>query len=89
VASRAFEDQLGAKMPVDSLTLDTTAVTAAKQLTDRILISYIRRFDARPEKGENTDEVRVQYHMTRRWTLETRYGNAGAGGASVMWQKDY
>jgi translocation and assembly module TamB len=89
VANKVFENQLGAKMPVDSLTLDSSAVTAAKQLTDRILISYIRRFDARPEKGENVDEVRVQYHMTARWTLETRYGNAGAGGASIMWQRDY
>jgi translocation and assembly module TamB len=89
VANKAFEEQLGEKMPVDSLTLDSSAVTAAKQLTDRILVSYIRRFDARPDKGENVDEVRVQYHMTTRWTLETRYGNAGAGGASVIWQKDY
>ena len=89
VVNRAFEEQLGEKMPVDSLTLDSSAVTAAKQLTDRILVSYIRRFDARPDKGENVDEVRVQYHMTQRWTLETRYGNAGAGGASIIWQKDY
>jgi translocation and assembly module TamB len=89
MANKVFEEQLGEKMPVDSLTLDSSAVTAAKQLTDRILVSYIRRFDARPDKGENVDEVRVQYHMTRRWTLETRYGNAGAGGASVIWQKDY
>jgi translocation and assembly module TamB len=64
-------------------------VSAGKQLTDRIRVNYIRRFDARIEKGENVDEVRVQYHMTPRWTLETRYGNAGAGGASFIWQKDY
>ncbi len=89
VANKVFEEQLGQKMPLDSLTLDSSAVTAAKQLTDRILVSYIRRFDARPEKGENVNEVRVQYHMTPRWTLESRYGNAGAGGASVVWQRDY
>jgi hypothetical protein len=27
--------------------------------------------------------------MTPRWTLESRYGNAGAGGASIVWQRDY
>jgi translocation and assembly module TamB len=89
VANRIFEEQLGEKMPLDTLVLDTKAVTAGKQLTDRIFVSYVRRFDARPELGENTDEVRVQYHLTQRWTLESRYGNAGAGGASIMWQKDY
>jgi len=89
VANRVFEEKLGEKMPLDSLTLDTTAVTAGKQLSNRIFVLYTRRFDARPEKGENTDEVRVQYHLTQRWTLESRYGNAGAGGASLMWQKDY
>jgi translocation and assembly module TamB len=89
VANRIFEEQLGEKMPLDTLVLDTRAVTAGKQLTDRVFVSYVRRFDARPELGENTDEVRVQYHLTQRWTLETRYGNAGAGGASIMWQKDY
>ena len=40
-------------------------------------------------KGENVDEVRVQYHLSPRWTLESRYGGAGAGGASLIWQKDY
>jgi translocation and assembly module TamB len=89
VANRAFEEKLGEKMPLDSLTLDSSAVTAGKQLSDRIFVNYLRRFDARPEQGENVDEVRVQYHITPRWTLESRYGNAGAGGASVMWQKDY
>lgn len=89
VANRAFEAQLGEKMPLDSLTLDSSAVTAGKQLTDRMRVDYVRRFDARPEKGENVDEVRVQYHLTPRWTLESRYGGAGAGGASLIWQKDY
>jgi translocation and assembly module TamB len=89
VANKLFEDRLGEKMPLDSLTLDSTAVTAGKQLTDRFLVTYVRRFDSRPEKGENSDEVRVQYHLSRRWTLESRYGNAGAGSASLMWQKDY
>lgn len=89
MTNRLFENRLGEKMPLDSLTLDSTAVTAGKQLTDRFLVTYVRRFDTRSEKGENSDEVRVQYHLSRRWTLESRYGNAGAGSASIIWQKDY
>jgi translocation and assembly module TamB len=89
VANRVFEEQLGEKMPLDTLTLDSSSVTAGKQLTSRIRASYVRRFDARPEKGENVDEVRVQYQLSPRWTLESRYGNVGAGGASLIWQKDY
>ncbi len=89
VANKVFEDQLGEKMPLDTLTLDSGAMTAGKQLTDRVFVGYVRRFDARPEKGENVDEVQVQYHLSPRWTLESRYGNAGAGGASIIWQKDF
>jgi translocation and assembly module TamB len=89
VATGVFKDLLSNKLPVDSVSLDSTAVTAGKDLTDRIYVGYVRRFDAKPEKGENPDEVRVEYQLAPGWQVETRYGNGQAGGVSVVWTRSY
>ena len=65
------------------------ALRAGKYVTDKIYVGYVRRFDADPERGENVDEVRVEYQITPRWTFESRYGNAQSGGASLIWSRDY
>ena len=65
------------------------AVRAGKYVTDRIYVGYTRRFEADPERGENTDEVRVEYQIDKRWTFESRYGSSQAGGASLIWSKEY
>ena len=57
---------------------DATGMTAAS--SDRPWMSSPRR---------NTNEVRVEYQISRRWTLESRYGDAQSGGASLIWSKDY
>jgi translocation and assembly module TamB len=89
-ASLVFKDLLADKLPVDSIALDSTAVRAGKYLPGgKIFIAYVRRFEARPDKGENPDEVRVEYQISPRWTFESRYGNAQSGGASLIWSRDY
>jgi translocation and assembly module TamB len=89
VAMGVFKDLLSDKLPVDSVSLDSTAVSAGKYLTDRIYVGYVRRFDARPENGENPDEVKVEYQLAPGWQVETRYGSAQSGGASIVWTRNY
>ena len=89
VATGIFKDLLSDKLPVDSVSLDSTAVSAGKYITDRIYVGYVRRFDARPEKGENPDEVRVEYQLAPGWQVETRYGSGQSGGASIVWKRSY
>ena len=89
VAMGVFKDLLSDKLPVDSVSLDSTAVSAGKYLTDRIYVGYVRRFDAKPEKGENPDEVRVEYQLAPGWQVETRYGSGQSGGVSVLWTRIY
>jgi len=89
VLTGVFKDLLSDKLPVDSVSLDSTAVTAGKYLTDRIYVGYVRRFDAKPEKGENPDEVRLEYHLAPGWQVETRYGSGQSGGASIVWTRSY
>lgn len=89
VATQLFKDVLADKLPVDSVALDSSQLRAGKYVTDKIYVGYTRKFNANPELGENTNEVRVEYQITPRWTFESRYGDAQSGGASVIWSKDY
>lgn len=58
-------------------------------MTDKIYGGYTRRFNARPEAGENTNEARVEFQISPRWNFEVKYGDANTGGASLIWSKDY
>lgn len=89
VVTGMFKDLLSDKLPIDSVSLDSTALTAGKYLTDRIYVGYVRKFDAKPEKGENPDEVRIEYQLAPGWQVETRYGTGQSGGASIVWTKNY
>jgi translocation and assembly module TamB len=89
VATQVFKGLVADKLPLDTVTLEPTRIRAGKYLTDRIYVGYTRNFEANPEKGENPDEVQVQYQISSRWTFESRYGNGRSGGASLIWSKDY
>jgi translocation and assembly module TamB len=89
LATQAFKDLVADKLPLDTVALDPSALRAGKYVTDKIYVGYTRRFEADPERGENVDEVRVEYQITPRWTFESRYGNAQSGGASLIWSRDY
>jgi translocation and assembly module TamB len=89
LATQAFRNLVAKKLPLDTVALDSGAVRAGKYVTDKIYVGYTRRFEADPARGENSDEVRVEYQINRRWTFESRYGNAQSGGASLIWSKEY
>ena len=58
-------------------------------MTDRIYVGYTARINARPELGQNAHEVRLDYQISPRWSLEATYGDAKAGGADLIWSRDY
>jgi translocation and assembly module TamB len=89
LSTQFFKDVVADKLPLDTVALDPGALRAGKYVTDKIYVGYTRRFEADPERGENADEVRVEYQITPRWTFESRYGSAQSGGASLIWSKDY
>jgi translocation and assembly module TamB len=89
LATQVFKDLVADKLPLDTVALDSGALRAGKYVTDRVYVGYTRRFDARPELGENTNELRVEYQISPHWSLESRYGDAQSGGASLIWSKDY
>jgi translocation and assembly module TamB len=89
LATQAFKNLVANKLPLDTVALDSGALRAGKYVTDRIYVGYTRKFDADETKGENVDEVRVEYQISPRWTFESRYGNAQSGGASLVWSRSY
>jgi translocation and assembly module TamB len=88
-ATKLLRDALQDKLPVDSVALEPGQIRAGKYLSDRVYLDYVHKNSAIPELGENTNELRVEYQVTRRWTLESRYGDANSGAASLIWSKDY
>ena len=89
VATQLFRNVVADRLPVDSVALSASEIRAGKYVTDKIYVGYTYNREARPEESENTNEVRVEYQISPRWTLESRYGDARAGGASLIWSKDY
>jgi translocation and assembly module TamB len=89
LATQAFRNLVADKLPLDTVALDSGQLRAGKYVTDKIYVGYTRRFEADPSRGENADEVRVEYQISPRWTFESRYGNAQSGGASLIWSRDY
>jgi translocation and assembly module TamB len=85
----AFKGLVADKLPVDQISLDPNTLRAGKYLTERLFVGYARRFEAKPEKGENPNEVKAEYQLSPRWTFELRYGDAQAGDGSLIWSKDY
>jgi translocation and assembly module TamB len=64
-------------------------VRAGKYISDKVYVGYTPNFDAQLEEGENQNEVRVEYQISSRWTFESHYGDGRAGGAALIWSKDY
>jgi translocation and assembly module TamB len=89
VATTAFRELVANKLPIDTFSLDSGALRAGKYVTDKVYVGYVRRFEADPTRGENPDEVRIEYRITPRWNFESRYGTAQSGGASLIWSKDF
>jgi translocation and assembly module TamB len=89
VVSQVFSGLVAEKLPLDSVAIDATTLRAGKYVGDRVYVAYIRRFDAKPEEGEPTDEVQLQFRVSRRWKLEATAGTAQNYGASLIWSKDY
>jgi translocation and assembly module TamB len=60
-----------------------TRVEVGRYVSERIYLSYAHVFGALATANQN--EARVEYRMTRRWMLETVFGDAGQGGVDALW----
>jgi translocation and assembly module TamB len=85
----AFTGLIADRLPVDQLSVESSRVRAGKYIGDRLFLGYAYRFEAKPEQGENVNEMTAQFQLTPRWNFELRYGDAQAGDGSLIWSRDY
>ena len=58
-----------------------------KYVSDRIYLSYAHIFGC--TESANQNEAHVEYRLTRRWMVETVFGDAGMGGVDALWTFRY
>ncbi|AKU92323.1 translocation/assembly module TamB domain-containing protein [Vulgatibacter incomptus] len=96
VVTSQLKRGLATKLPVDVISfqagedgLDSGSLEAGSYVTDRIFVGYSRNFGVADTDRRNINEVRVEYQLTPRWTLEVTYGDKSAGGADLFWTRDF
>jgi translocation and assembly module TamB len=89
LSQQFVKDVVADKLPVDTISVDASQLRAGKYLGPKLYVGYTRRWQARNELGENTNELRLEYQISPRWNFEARAGDAGTGGGSLIWSKDY
>lgn len=100
LASGVLLDQLRTlaqdALPIDVLRLeeDTTdsgakarRVVIGVWLTDDLFVAY--RYGTATDVDDNSNQVEIEYRLNRRWRIEATYGDAGKGGADILWVKRY
>lgn len=87
---------LPSKVPLDVLSIEGgdegltgSRLEAGTYVTDKIYVGYTGRLGANPQKGENSHAVRFEYQFSPRWSFESSWGDANAGGADIVWTRDY
>jgi translocation and assembly module TamB len=96
VAASQLKKTLSSKLPLDVLSIETgdngiagSKLEAGTYINDRLYAGFKGRIGADPMRGENSNEVELEYQLSKRWSVNGRYGDARAGGAGVSWRKDY
>lgn len=81
------------ELPIDVFRLQSSEdfteaqVTVGKRLTRDLMLLYNANLGAPP--GQNANEFRVEYAITRTLQLETRFGDAGEGGLDLIFRWRY
>jgi len=96
VAASQLKKTLSSKLPLDVLSiqagdsgLEGSKLEAGTYVNDRFYLGFTGRIGADPMRGENSNEVDLEYQLSKHWNLNGSYGDARAGGAGVTWRRDY
>jgi autotransporter translocation and assembly factor TamB len=73
---------------VENATQRQATVGVGRYLTDRLFVSFDRAFGGE-EEGGNGNQVRFDYRLTRRWSLEGNYGDGREGGVDLLWKRKF
>lgn len=83
-------DILGDKLTIDTLDIardektQDWRVSVGKYIGRRLFVSYTFGFSAAAE-----DKLRLEYKLSRRWSIESEISQKSAAGADIFWTIDY
>ena len=88
---------VSAKLPLDVVSISagdssgtaSTKVEVGKYIGEKLYLGYTFQSGQDPARGENSNAARLEFQFTPRWSLETEVGDAPAGGADIIWSRDY
>ena len=96
VVGTQLKKGIAGRLPVDVINFETgdegfagSRLEAGTWLYERVYVGYARRFELQPDEKKNDNEVRLEYQLAPRWTLEVTYGDANVGGADLFWTRDF
>jgi len=96
LAASQLKKTLSSTLPLDVLSIEAgdsgiegTKLEAGTYVNDRFYVGFTGRIGADPTRGENSNEVGLEYQLSKRWSVNGSYGDARAGEASVNWRKEY
>ena len=96
LAASQLKSALSSKLPLDVLSIEAgdsglegSKLEAGTYVNDRFYVGFTGRIGADPMRGENSNEVDLEYQLSKHWSVNGSYGDARAGGAGVLWRKDY
>ncbi len=92
ILQRQLGEDLPSELPVVSIEpgregLSDARLRAGRQVADNVYVEYSHNLGA--QSGQNTAQVRVQWRLTRRWSVESFFGDAGSGGVDVVYTFRY
>lgn len=95
LAASQLRNVLAKKLPIDVLNFESSdnfqkiKVDVGKYLTDTVYLGFTAQTGANKSKGENQVAGRLEWQMTRGWSLEVTGGDAPAGSADFVWSRDF
>lgn len=93
LSNPALQQQLNSKLRVDKVgvgfgeSTDQPILTVGKHVSKRVYAETEYHHNA--PKTENRAEVRVEYRFWPRWSIETFFGDAAAGGVDLLWGRAF
>jgi translocation and assembly module TamB len=96
LAASQLKTLVAKKLPLDVLSVEsgkdgiqTAKVEAGTYLSDQVYLGYQLQLGADRSKAENVNALRIEYQISKSWSLEATAGDAPAGGAELVWGREY
>ncbi len=96
LAASQLKTLISKRLPLDVLSVEagkdgiaTTKIEAGVYLTDRVYLGSQVQLGANERKGESLFTGRIEYQMSKSWSLEATAGTAPAAGAEFVWSREY